>query len=51
MGAGESISQRLVTFAHVHGLKMGVGTPVFMNSGVFSDSDVSRKGPNSWKRP
>ena len=51
IGAGESISQRLVAFAHVHGLRMGVGTPVALYSSVKYESAVSKNGPNSWNRP
>mmetsp|Transcript_27634 Transcript_27634/g.88713 ORF Transcript_27634/g.88713 Transcript_27634/m.88713 type:complete len:234 (+) Transcript_27634:188-889(+) len=51
IGAGESISQRLVTLAHVHALKSGVGTLVARNSAVRVESEVSRNGPNSWKSP
>ena len=40
-GAGESISQRLDSFAHVHGLKMGVGMPVALYDGVRYDSEVT----------
>lgn len=46
-GGGESISQSEVRFAHVHGLKAGVGTPVLRYSPVSIDLEFRRKGPNS----